>query len=367
MKRLYSGFVILLSILLSAHNLVAQEFVYTDATRLPVYGKICNDTYGPFTRLSSDLESVCRPPLWRLGRDSAGEYVRFASDTGVFNLCWTSTFDTQSTNMSMCAVKGLALYVLDGGEWIYVGTGRPSGKGKENSYKISCNKLAGTMHEYMLFLSLYDGLDKLKIGVPEGYSILSPSTDSPRSGRPVIMYGTSILQGASASHPGMSGSNQLVRMLDRQVINLGFSGNALLDMEIAELMAAYPDPGIFVLDNMPNGTPELILEKQKIFYQVLREAHPGVPVVFVENPNYPGMRFDEGRERFVRSKNEALHRVFDDLVSSGEKNIYLVRAMQMLGDDNVGTIEGTHFTDIGFTSYAGILAPILETLLSKYD
>ena len=118
---------------------------------------------------------------------------------------------------------------------------------------------------------------------------------------------------------------------------------------------------------MPNGTPELILEKQKIFYQVLREAHPDVPVVFVENPNYPGMRFDEGRERFVRSKNEALHRVFDDLVSSGEKNIYLVRAMQMLGDDNVGTIEGTHFTDIGFTSYAGILSPILETLLSKYD
>jgi len=365
MRRYYPGFVFLLSTLLFVQSLSAQEFVYTDATSLPIYGKICKDTSGPFTRLPSALESVCRPPLWRLGQDSAGEYVRFASDAGTFRLCWTSTFDTQSTNMTMCTVKGLSLYVLDGGEWIYVGTGRPSGKGRENDYKISCSKLAGSVHEYMLFLSLYDGVDKLEIGVPEGCSILPPSIDSPRSNKPVIMYGTSILQGASASHPGMSGSNQLVRMLDRQVINLGFSGNALLDMEIAEFMAAYQDPGVFVLDNMPNGSPELTLEKQEKFYRILREAHPDVPVVFVENPNYPGMRFDKGREQFVNSKNEVLHKVFDNLVASGEKNIFLVGAMEMLGDDNVGTIEGTHFTDIGFTSYANTLAPVLKVLLDR--
>lgn len=340
-----------------------KEYVYTDALNLPVYGKVCTETYEPFSRLPASLEGVCRPPVWRLGRDSAGEYVRFSSDAGSFNLRWTSTFRTKSTNMTPCGVSGLALYVNDGGEWIYVGTGRPSLNEKESESKISCSKLAGEMHEYMLYLSLYDGVLKLEIGVPEGYRVEAPVIDSPRSAKAIVMYGTSILQGASPSHAGMSGSNQLVRILNRQVINLGFSGNALLDMEIAELMAAYPDPGVFVLDNMPNGTPELTREKQAAFFRILRKAHPGVPVVFVENPNYPGMRFDAGREKYVRARNAALREVFDGLLAEGEKDIYLVGAMDMLGEDNVGTIEGTHFTDIGFTSYAGILSAVLKPLL----
>lgn len=367
MKRFFAALLLSLTALLP---LAAADYVYTDASTLPVFGKVCPDTYEPFSRLPARLEGVSRPAVWRLGRDSAGEYVRFTSDAGSFSLRWTSTYNTESTNMTACVARGLALYVNDGGEWIYVGTGRPAGKGKESGYnetthKISCSKLAGEMHEYMLYLSLYDGVKKLEIGVPEGCRVEAPALNSPRAEKAVVMYGTSILQGASASHPGLCGTALVGRMLDRQVINLGFSGNALLDMEIAELMAAYPDPGVFVLDNMPNGSAELTLEKQEAFFRVLRKAHPDVPVVFIENPNYPGMRFDAGRENYVKSKNAALHQVFDKLVADGEKNIYLVGAMNMLGSDNTGTIEGTHFTDIGFVSYANILVPVLRPLLGE--
>jgi len=366
MKRLILSLVSALAFLiLPEPSLHGQEYVYTDATTLPVFGKVRPDTYEPFSRLPKELETVSRPAIWKLGRNSAGEYIRFSSDAGAFSLKWTSTFNQKSTNMTACVVNGLALYVRDGGEWIYVGTGRPNGKDGGNISIISCSKLGGKMHEYLLYLSLYDGVRTLEIGVPEGCMIADPNLNSPRCEKPVIMYGTSILQGASASHPGMSGTNQLTRLLDRQIINLGFSGNALLDMEIAELMAAYPDPGVFVLDNMPNGNPELTLEKEAAFFRILRKAHPDVPVVFVENPNYPGMRFDEAREKYVLVRNEALHKVFDQLIAEGEKNIYLVGAMEMLGEDNVGTIEGTHFTDIGFTSYANTLAPVLKVLLER--
>ena len=351
--------------LFTGARLSAQDFIYTDATTLPVFGKVCPDTYEPFSRLPGKLETVSREAVWKLGRDSAGEYLRFTSDAGAFQFRWTSTFNKLYNNMSLCVVRGLALYVNDGGEWVYVETARPNRKGIDSEYKIACSKLAGQMHEYLLYLSLYDGVKQLEIGVPEGCRIEAPKLDSPRSAKAVVMYGTSILQGASASHPGMSGTNQLTRMLDRQIINLGFSGNALLDMEIAELMAAYPDPGVFVLDNMPNGGPELTLEKEAAFFRILRKAHPEVPVVFVEHPNYPGMRFDDAREKNVLSRNEALHKVFEQLIAEGEKNIYLVGAMEMLGEDNVGTIEGTHFTDIGFTSYANTLAPVLKVLLER--
>ena len=342
----------------------AQDFVYTDATMLPVFGKVCENTHDPFSRLPSNLEQVSRPAIWQLGMDSAGEYIRFRSDAGVFDFKWTSAKRTDSINMTACTVSGLALYVRDGGEWVYVGTAKPAKKnGKESQSKISCSKLGGQVHEYMLYLSLYDEVLKLEIGVPSSCMVAPPSLDSPRAEKAIVMYGTSILQGASASHPGLCGTALLGRMLDRQVINLGFSGNALLDKEIAELMAAYPDPGVFVMDNIPNGSVELTLEKEAEFFRILRRAHPDVPVVFVENPNYPGMRYDQGRDDFVSKKNEALHTVFDGLVAEGVKNIYLVEAMHMLGEDNTGTVEGVHFTDVGFISYANILGPVLKVLL----
>ncbi len=363
MKRLL---IVLFALVLPRFVCGATDFVYVDAGNLPVFGKVCADTYGRYSRLPASLKGVSRDAVWRLGLDSAGEYIRFRSDAGVFDFRWKSSFRTKSVNMTACTVSGLALYVFDKGEWIYVGTARPDSKGGlESSYKVSCNKLTGQMREYMLYLSLYDEVKDLEIGVPEGRAVESPQLNSPRVEKPVIMYGTSILQGASSSHPGLCGTALLGRMLDRQVINLGFSGNALLDMEIAELMAAYPDPGVFVLDNMPNGTPELTREKEAAFFRILRDAHPDVPVVFVENPNYPGMRFDKGRENYVLVRNEALREVYDSLKTCGDKKIYLVGAMKMLGEDNTGTVEGTHFTDVGFISYSKILYKTLKKLLKK--
>mgnify|MGYP002508477446 CR=1 FL=1 len=46
------------------------------------------------------------------------------------------------------------------------------------------------------------------------------------------MYGTSILQGGCATRPGMAHTNILQRRLNREGVNLGFSGNARLDPEI---------------------------------------------------------------------------------------------------------------------------------------
>lgn len=348
-----------LSLLMCA-GLHAADFIYTDATSLPVFGKACAETYEPFSRLPGRLEGVSRPPVWSLGRNSAGLFVRFSSDSGVFGFKWTSTFRKDLDNMAAIGVRGLALYVLDGKEWVYVGSARPDKKSADSEFKISCTKLKDRMHEYMLYLSLYDGVRSLQVGVPEGKKLEAPKVNSPRAEKPVLIYGTSILQGASASHPGMAGTNQLSRRLDRVVVNLGFSGNALLDYEIAELMASCPDPGAFVLDNLPNGTPDLTREKLEKFFMILRGAHPDVPVVFVEHPRYPRWRFDEAGRKQIDAKNEAMLEIYGKLKKAGQKRIYLVRGDKMLGGSNVGTIEGTHFTDIGFTGWADAICPTLK-------
>lgn len=332
-----------------------KKFNYTDARDLVVLGQLTPDTFEPFSRLPESLRERTREPVWYLGRHSAGICVRFSSDAGAFSAKWSLLDNSVGDNMSYILKAGLALYVLDGDEWIYVTTFRPGAPGKDNNekkYDISCTKLAGSFHEYMIYLGMYDGITSLEIGVPDGYKIERPKVDSPKSGKPVIAYGTSILQGASASHPGLAGTNLLGRMLDRVVINLGFSGNALLDMEIAEYMASYPDPGAYIIDNAPNGSAELTLEKGEEFYRIIRKAHPDTPVFFVEMPLYPRVRYDEPGAKSTLGRRDAIDEVFNRLKKSGERNIYLVKSDKMLLNDNIGTIEGTHFTDIGFQKWA---------------
>ena len=108
--------------------------------------------------------------------------------------------------------------------------------------------------------------------------------------KPVVFYGTSILQGGCASRPGMAHTNILERWLNRECINLGFSGNALLDLEIAYVMAGV-DASVFVLDFVPNAGVEQIKERAGEFYSIIRSKHPDTPVLFVEDPIFTHSRF----------------------------------------------------------------------------
>ncbi len=102
----------------------------------------------------------------------------------------------------------------------------------------------------------------------------------------------------------MAHTNILSRRLNREAINLGFSGNGQLDLEIAELMAEI-DAGVFVLDFVPNVTVEQMETKMIPFYRILRERHPDTPIVFVEDPNYPHMLFSTSAAKSVRDLKDA--------------------------------------------------------------
>mgnify|MGYP003233914338 FL=1 len=115
----------------------------------------------------------------------------------------------------------------------------------------------------MIYLPLYDGLVSLSIGIDADASINQPSKESPIREKPVVFYGTSILQGGCASRPGMAHTNIISRRLNRECINLGFSGNAFLDLGVAQVMAGV-DAGVFVLDFVPNVTVEQMNERMEV-------------------------------------------------------------------------------------------------------
>ena len=339
----------------------AQNFVYTDAAELPLYGKISEETNSRYERLPSRLEGVSRKEVWKRGRCSSGLYVRFRSDASAISVKWQSTFDAEQNHMTDTGTRGLDLYAFADGEWKAVAPVRPTKKGP-NEWTVIRN-MEPVEREYMLYLSLYDGVETLEIGVNEGAYVKQPALASPSVEKPIVMYGTSILQGGCASRPGMCYTNIISRRLDRLVYNLGFSGNARLDMEIAELMASVEDPGAFVIDCVPNSTEQMINERGEAFFRVLRDAHPDVPVIFVEDPVFPRSAFDVKLAEEVVGRNVAWTNLFKKLKKSGEKKIYYVSAKDMLGHDGEATSDGSHFTDLGNMRYVENIMPIFKKAL----
>ena len=342
-------------------NLSAQ--VFTDASAFPVYGKASEATKTRYQRLPAALEGVSRNAVWRLGTQSAGLYIRFRSNSTSIHARWTSTYGSWLSNMNPTGVRGLDLYILVDGTWRPAGVGRPSQEKTTTSCMVK--NMTPEMREYMLYLSLYDGVDALEIGVDEGAVLAQPLAPTPRTGRPVVMYGTSILQGCSASRPGMAHTSMISRALDREVINLGFSGNALLDLEIARLMASVPDPAVYVLDYAPNAYAPMIKEHGEEFFRILRDAHPDVPVIFIEDVIFPHTLFDSEIRQEVTEKNREQKALFERLKKQGEKGIYFIPAAKMTEPDGESTADTIHLTDLGMQRYVDLVLPVIRKALRK--
>ena len=367
----------------------AQTTVYYDAAFLPLYGKCVPDdlqasaasalsvTPGVLSplpdscttasrttryhRLPQSLQGVSRDAVWRLGCNSAGLYIRFRTNSTSVYARWESETGSNMNHMTLTGIRGLDLYVLEDGKWNFLGSGRPSFD-RYTQARIIAN-MEPQMREYMLYLSLYDGISSLAIGVDDSARLLLPEVQSPAAGSPVVFYGTSILQGGCANRPGMAFTNIIGRRLNRECINLGFSGNGLMDMDIAELMASVEDPAVYVFDYVPNAGAGKIRDTGEAFFHVIRDAHPGVPVIFVEDPIYPHSRLDMKMNEEIREKNIQQKALYERLKKSGEKNVYYLPAEGMIGDDYEATVDGIHFTDLGMMRYTEHIMPVLKKAL----
>ncbi|WP_353329682.1 SGNH/GDSL hydrolase family protein [Bacteroides sedimenti] len=330
---------------------------YYDAAVFPLYGKISDQTETRYERLPASIKDICRPPVWGLGKNTAGLAIRFRSNSKNISARWTLLQDYHMNHMAGVGIRGLDLYCLEKGGWRFVNVGRPVGK--ENAATIISN-MNGEEREYMLYLPLYDGVTHLEIGIDSLASIEQPRVESPVRKNPVIYYGTSISQGGCASRPGMAHTNILSRRLNREFINLGFSGNGQLDYEIAEIITGR-DASLIVLDFMPNVNLKQIHEKADKFYQILRSKSPNVPILFIENPIFPFSDYDLSMQNVLKDKNDALRVFFKSLIKKGEKNIYFLSSDKLIGTDGEATVDGIHFTDLGFQRFADCLYPVIKS------
>lgn len=338
---------------------VSAQLKYYPADSFPLYGKGVEQTGTRYDRLPDSLRTVSRSPLWQLSLNTAGMAIRFSSNSTTIAAKWEARFNTSLNHMTATGVKGLDLYCWENGRWRFVNSARPTGK--ENQSTIVTN-MSAQEREFILYLPLYDGISSLSIGVDSLSHLTVPQKSIIRRANPIVFYGTSIMQGGCASRPGMASTNQIGRRLNRETINFGFSGNALLDLEVAHCMAAI-DASVFVLDFVPNASVDQMNERAVTFYRILRDKHPDVPIIFIEDPIFTHTYYDRFIAKEVERKNQTIRAIFQSLQKRGEKQIYFISSETMLGDDAEATVDGVHFTDVGFMRYVDLVCPRIKALL----
>jgi lysophospholipase L1-like esterase len=336
----------------------AETLQWRDARDLTVEGKGWTDTKEFYDRLPARAEKMVRPPVWSLSRDSAGMVIRFVSDAREISARWTLRKEALSmVHMSAIGVSGLDLYVKDGKGWNWVGVGRP--KGATNEAVLVKDLKPGT-HEFALYLPLYNGVRDVQVGVTSAAKLESAPV---RKQKPILFYGTSILQGACASRPGMAHTAILGRKLNWPTINLGFSGNALSEPELAQLLGE-KDPAVYVIDPIPNMTNKLVKERIEPFVKTLRAAHPKTPIVLVESLPYTDGEFVPPRGERYKSSNAEMRAAYERLKKT-ENDLFYVSCENLIGKDNEATVDGTHPNDLGFMRMAEVLEPVLRKALAR--
>ncbi len=337
--------------------------LWYDVQLVGVEGRAWDDTKSYFDRLPARAEGLVRPEVWNLSRHSAGMAARFVTDATTLKARWTLTSEILAMpHMPATGVSGLDLYVRDvEGTWRWLANGRPTAK--TNAMSLYTNIPPGT-REYLLYLPLYNGVSAVELGLPEGASLHKPEPYPHGHENPVVFYGTSITQGGCASRPGMVHTAILGRRLNRPVINLGFSGNGRMELEVAELMAEL-DAAVYVIDCLPNIGAKEVAERTQPLVQALRTARPGTPIVLVEDRTYSDAFLNASKRERSESSRAALKQAFDELVAAGTTRLYYLAGEDLLGDDNEGTVDSSHPTDLGFLRQADAFEPVLRQALAE--
>lgn len=347
--------VLLVNDLMGVEKAATAPLQWVDARSLNLEGQGWPSESAPFARLPDRAKESVPPRVWDLSRDSAGLVVHFFTNSTTLTARWSlRRAELAMRHMPATGVSGLDLYVRDQGSWRWMSVGQRISTQKVE--QVLLKDRPAEQREYLLFLPLYNGVDSLSLGVDVSAEIDSAASHE----RPIVIYGTSIVQGACASRPGMPYTALLRRFLDRPVINLGFSGNGRSEPELAKL-AAELDAAVFVLDSLPNLQPDQV-QRVDTFIGLLRAVHPRTPIVLVGSVRYADADFNRERADRVRLSNQALHSIFERR-RRDDQHLWLVRGEELLSTAGEDTVDGTHPTDLGFQHMVKAIEPAVRQAL----
>ncbi|MBO9199374.1 MULTISPECIES: SGNH/GDSL hydrolase family protein [Niastella] len=354
--------IIVTILLLTARVSYSQDSIqYVDAATLMMVGK-AKTTDSIYQRIDSTEAKDMPQAVKGLAKQSAGIAILFETNSRIIRAKWSLPKEVYLHNMTPDAHSGLDLYCFKAGKWQFVSIGRvvPG----INQTQVVVQNMDSTMKQFMLYLPLYNGVSELQIGVQKNATINKPVRPAINTAKRIVVYGSSVVQGASASRAGMAYPAILQRQTGYDFINLGFSGSAKMEIELAKYLATVP-ADCYVLDCIPNPSPEQITERSYPFIKYLHEKQPSIPIVLVETIFRQNGLWDQQVGSTVKRQNEEIRKTYERLKKEGVKNLYYLESDKLIGDDHEATIDGIHLTDLGFTRIANAVWPVIKKALAE--
>ncbi|MGH7143330.1 MAG: SGNH/GDSL hydrolase family protein [Planctomycetota bacterium] len=316
-------------------------------------------------RLPGRAEKLVRPPVWDLAQHTSGARIRFQTDSSRLLLRITQPH-VEMRNMAPIGHSGIDLFVGPPDRQIYWNVTRPDFDAQRAQRPFEAplfEDLPATLRECTLYLPPYNRVIDLEIGLDAG-ARLWPATPYAHE-KPIVFYGTSITQSGCSSRPSTGYVPQLSRLLNADVVNLGFSGNGMGEPELATLVAEI-DASIFVLDYEANAGLDRMRSNLLPFCETLRRSHPATPLVLVSKICYP----TNHRRPGVAADRAAALALYQTVATTIRDRFpgptLIVDGWSLIGADApLSFVDESHPTDYGFEQMARGLAPVFAALLPK--
>ncbi len=323
-----------------------------------------NEQQRTYARLPLKAKNLVNKAVWNLSQQSAGLSIAFYSNSPEIKIKYTVTGGRSMAHMPATGVSGVDLYATDrNGRSRWCAAKYSLGDTLVYTYDgLTYEDASNKGYEYTLFLPLYNSVSFLEIGVKDNASIsFIPVSEE----KPLVVYGTSIAQGACASRPGMAWINIINRTMEHPVVNLGFSGSGKLEKELFELLAE-TDAKLYIIDCMPNmispADTAVIAERILTGIKTLRTRNQA-PVLLVEHSGYMNEYTSDRAEASYRASNRQLRKAYNTLMQQEPDIYYLTK--EEIGLSMDAMVEGVHPSDLGMQQYADSYVKKIREILKE--
>ena len=319
---------------------------------------VCEKSNDNFYRLPENVAKYVSSGVLNHSFETAGVRVRFATDSPYIAIKAEFEKFSPSPHITYLASKGFDLYLEKDGCFTFNNSFYPpldTDLSLEGITRFHDSKI----RNFVLDFPTGTPVKSLQIGIKDGFSVYKP--DSYKITKPIVFYGSSITQGFAASRPGNIYENFISRNLNADYINLGFSGCAMGEKNMAEYISSL-SMSAFVLDYDHNApSVEHLRNTHYDFYKTVREKNPDLPIILVSRP-------ERRYHTDIKERRKVILDTYMYAVNNGDENIHFVDGTTFFPLDvrYDCTVDDCHPNDMGMYYIAnGILKVLTHIKLSN--
>ena len=318
-----------------------------------------------FKRLPDEIGQNVSKGVAALYRNTAGGRVRFSTDSRYIAIraVMPDAKDLPHSQMPLTGSSGFDLYLddPDGKASHFVGPFMPPAHlsgGYESIIEFGDRRV----RHFTVHFPLYANVQELFVGIEESATLGEGLAYEKEP--PIVYYGSSITQGGCASRGGMAYEAIIARRLNRDFLNLGFSGSGKAEDLIIDYMTTLP-MRIFVADYDHNApSPDYLRATHQTMYQAIRRAHPSVPYLMISRPDFVWYH-DPSHEKGSIERKKVILDIYQAARDAGDENVYFLDGEEFFRGNTDYTVDATHPNDLGFARMADVIGDCLAEILSR--